>query len=302
MRILEEIRTEELARNELEKCDVEHMEHMTQCFVENLDKNKLFQRLFSNGKHKQLMEMREIEIDHIVEQYRLQVLNQTEKICELGRGNYNVRSHEISQYEESIAESREATQAEDIVLVENFRGEKNDLIEQAKRIYHALAQIVGDEAADTAEKIGEWEESHKKYETLVDNVWYSLMERETTIHERIDDIREYFSTNITETVNQFMDNVKEPFAVIRIACEEYFKMIEDKIRASEVSDGDLGETCAMDRTQQLAVIDRRLDDLLSQAQKWLTTHLDKYKKYVELNCVRDEGISSIGFFFLRVLQ
>lgn len=261
------------------------MEHMTQCFVENLDENQLFQRLFSNGKHKQMMESHEIEIEHIVEQYRLQVLKQTEKICELGKDNYNVRSHEISQYEESIAESRAATQAEDIELVENFREEKNDLIEQAQRIYHELAQIVKDETADTAGKIAEWEESHKKYETLVDNVWYSLMERETTIHERIEEIREYFSSNITEYVHQFMSNVKEPFAVIRIACEEYFKKLEDKIVASKVSDGDLDETCAMDRTQQLAVIDRREDDLLSQAHKWLSMHLDKYKKYDELNSV-----------------
>lgn len=263
----------------MEKCAAENMEHLTKCFVENLD--KLFERLFSNDKHKQRMKVHEIEINHIVEQYRLEVLRQTEKICDLGKANYIERSQEIDLYEEAVAESRSTAQSEGIELINIFLVEKNDLIEQAKSKYHTLAQIIQEGDGDSAENISECESLHQKYEILIDNVWYSLMEKETTLHERIDESRESFSTNMTKIVDQFLKSVQQLFAVIRIACEEYFKMIAEKIQANEFDDEQLDGFCVSDRSQHMAVIDRREDDLLFQAKKWLSTQLEKFKRFVQ---------------------
>lgn len=279
--MLEENRIEELAQRELERIAAENMEHMTKCFVENLDKNQLFERLFSNDKHKQQIETHEIEIDHIIVQYRLVVLKQTEKICDLARDNYNIRSQEIGQYEEACADSRNAAQSEGIEMIDNFLKERNDLIDQAKCMYCTLAEIVKHNASDSAKKIAECESLYQKYEILIDNVWYSLMEQETTLHERIEEIQEYLSSNITTIVDQFVDNVQQLFAVVRIASEEYFKMIEEKILANQINDEQLNKFCALDCAQHLAVIDRREADVVFQAKKWLSMHLDKYKRFVQ---------------------
>lgn len=255
------------------------MEHLTKCFVKNLDKNQLFERLFSNGKHKQLIKTHEIEISHIVEQYRIDVRKQTEKICDLARDNYNNRTREISEYEEAMSESRNAAQSEGIELIDIFLKEKDDLFEQVKCTYHHT--LAKKNQMDPTKKASECESSHQRYETLIDNVWYSLMEKETTLHERIEEIRQYFSTNITTIVNNFMGEVQQLFAVVRISCEEYFKMIEEKIQTNEIDDKKLNESCTSDRVQQFSVINRREADLLDQAKEWLTTHLEKYTKFVQ---------------------
>lgn len=291
LRVLDENRIEELAQRELEKNEAENMEHLTKCFAENLDKNQLFERLFSNGKHKQLIETHEIEISHIVEQYRIDVQKQTEKICELARDNFNDRTREISEYEEAISESRNAAQSEGIELIDIFLKEKGDFVEQMK----GTNTLALNNQIDSTEKGSKCESLHQRYETLIDNVWYSLMEKETTLHERIEEIRQYFSANITTIVNDFMSQVQQLFAVIRIACEEYFKMIEEKIQANEIDDSELDKFCASDRVQQLAVIDRREGDLLDQAKEWLTTHLEKYTKFVQRIVLQSDQTSWIFF-------
>lgn len=275
---MDESRIEELAQIELEKGAAQTVEHLTKCFVEDLARNQLFEQLFSNDKHTQQMKTHGIEIAHIIEQYRLEVLKQTEKICKAAKDNYNVRCEEICQYEEAIAESRNAAQLEDVELIDNFLKEKNDLIDEAKSIYCAIGEM---RENDCAEKISECESLHQKYEILIDNVWYSLMEKETTLHERIEEVRELFASNIKTVVHQFTENVPHFFAVIRIASEEYFKMVEEKIRANEIGDEQMEKSCEMDRNQHMAVIDRREADLLFRVRDWLSTRLDKYKKFVQ---------------------
>lgn len=277
MRVLDENRIEELAQLELEKCDAENVEHLTKCFVENLAGNRLFEQMFSNDKHKLQMKAHEIEIAHIIEQYRLEVLKQTEKICDAAKENYAVRCEEISQYEEAIAESRNAAQSKDVEMIDSFLKEKNDLIDQ----YRTIAEIRRSDASGCAEKTTECESLHQNYEILIDNVWYSLMEKETTLHERIEEVRELFASNITTVVRQFKENLPQFFAGVRIGSVEYFKMIEEKIRASEINDEQVQKSCEMDRNQHMAVIDRREADLLFQVSNWLTTRLDTYKKLVQ---------------------
>lgn len=65
---MEENEMEQLAQEDLEHTEGAKLKHLANCFVENLDKNQLFDRLFSNNKHKQRIETHEIEINHIVEQ------------------------------------------------------------------------------------------------------------------------------------------------------------------------------------------------------------------------------------------
>lgn len=253
-------------------------DHLTECFVENLD--KLFERLFSNNQHTECIKSHGIEIDHIVEQYRIGVQKQIDKICMLAKAHYEQRHQEIDLYDESIARSRNAAQSEGIELIANFTAEKNDLIVQVKRVYHAMANSnKGNEAHSQ-----ECESLHQKYETLIDNVWYSLMEKETTLHERIAEVGELYSAHLNTIVNQFKKNVLPNFAGIRIASEEYFRMIGEKVKATGKADRQLMEFCESDQKQHLAVIDKRENDLLLQATKWLKTHLDTYTRFVSVGC------------------
>lgn len=209
--------------------------------------------------------------------YRLEILKQTQEICASAMDNYQIRCQEIRQYKMAISESRNAAQRESIELIDIFVKEKNDSIAVTKSAYYALAENI---KIDVAEQTNECELLHQKYETLIDNLWYSLMEKETTLHECIEEIRIYFSTNITTIVNQFMDSVQSLFAVARIASEEYFKMFEEKIHGQKINDEQLNKFCSLDRAAHSAVIDRCESDLLFQAKKWLSQRLDKYQKLV----------------------
>lgn len=283
MRVLEEKRNEAFAQCDLEDSEAETTEYLMNCFIENLYENRLFDQMFGNDKHQRKLKTfkDKIEIDHIIEQYRIGIVQQTEKICKFCEANYKIRSQEINEYEESIGGSRNVAQLEDIKLIDFFNKEKNDVVKEAKSRYQTLADDAEHNADSMQQMMQSVNESlQQKFESLMDKVWYTLIERETTLHERIEEMREYFSLNITTIAKEFIANVQKVFPAVRIACEEYFKMIDEKIRASKISDDQLKNLCDTDRTQHLAVIESRQSDVVSNAEKWLSTNLEKYKKFV----------------------
>lgn len=280
---MDEKRNETFAQRDLEDSEAGTTAYLTNCFIENLYENRLFDQMFGNDKHKRKLKTfkDKIEIDHLVEQYRVGIVQQTEKICKCCEANYNIRFQEIKDYEESIDGSRNVAQLEGVKLIDFFNKEKMNVVEEAKSRYQTLADAAEHNANSMQQMMQSVNESlQQKFETLIDKVWYTLIERETTLHERIEEMREYFSSNITTIVKEFIASVQKLFPAVRIACEEYFKMIDEKIRASKISDDQLENLCATDRAQHLAVIERRQSDVVSNAEKWLSTNLEKYKKFV----------------------
>lgn len=264
---MDETRDEDLSKLEINKNENEKSQHLMKCFVENLDKNQWFERLFSDDKHKNRLQEHAIEIDHIIEQYRVAVSDQIEQICNLSKEHYNVRTNEMNQFERAIGEGRKNVQSASIEIINDFLQEKRNVTKRA------LSDFEHD---DCVASIGKTIEC----DALIDSVCYSLLKRETTVHEQIEEVRKKVSAELTKIVNQFMDAVGPLFDVIRIACEQYFKMIGEKARATGNRDEQLTEDINSDRTQHLALIDRSKDNLLSQAKEWLATQLHTYERFV----------------------
>lgn len=139
---------------------------------------------------------------------------------------------------------------------------------------------------------------NEKFMLAIDNIWYTLMELETTLHERINKTMIVFNGIIREIIENFIDRCNDGFACIRSACVDYIQMcIADvdndshshnhhhsnnqfglvssfSLKRNDQFEQRLEQKRSM-QARHMNIINQRMDSLCSQAQKWLSEIMAK---------------------------
>lgn len=180
---------------------------------------------------------------------------------------YGVRSHEeraneIKLFDEALANSCEQAQAIGIELIDKFFGQKNDIITNLKQTFHLMAKSTDDDLTKNRTHI---DAISDKFATVVDSIWYTLIELETSLHERLIGSMKIFNDTIRTIIENFNDKSNETFYCIRSACDAYFQ--------SNIDGSDDG----MAIHRHMSIINQKLDRMCSRANKWLAEVTEGYE-------------------------
>lgn len=227
--------------------------------------------------------------------YRNRIYAATQDIYTFGIRNHQHCSTEVKHFDEALANGRKEIQTKSIALIDKFLMEKTNLIEMTKVYFHQINELGHDSI----------EQHHHQHDTIsekfmlaIDNIWYSLMELETTLHERINETMIVFNVTIRQIIENFIDQCNECFDCIRSACVDYFRMsitVDDKDSHSDGhhhSNNQFGLASSFSlkrkdhfqqhleqkrsmQTRHMNIINQRMDSLCSQAQKWLSEVMAK---------------------------
>lgn len=187
---------------------------------------------------------------------------------------HDERANEIKLFDEALANSCEQVQAIGIELIDKFLGKKNDFVTNLKQTLHTMAKSTDDNVNIdnndenlTTKNRTNCDAISDNFEMVVDNTWYTIIELETSLHERIMDSMKMFTDTIRTLIENFNDKSNETFHNIRSACDAYFQL--------NATDGlDDNETA---RQQHMSIINQKLDRMYSRANKWLSEVIEKYE-------------------------
>lgn len=188
---------------------------------------------------------------------------------------HDERANEIKLFDEALANSCEQVQAIAIELIDKFLGQKNDFVTKLKQTLHTMAKSTDDDVDNDGinKIILQKNRTHcdaisDNFATVVDNIWYTLIELETSLHERIVDSMKMFSDTIRTIIENFNDKSNETFHSIRSACDAYFQ--SNAADCSGYSNGTM-------RERHVSIINQKLDLMCCKANKWLTEVTERYE-------------------------
>lgn len=178
---------------------------------------------------------------------------------------HNKRANEIKLFDEALSNSCDEVQAISIKLIDKFFGQKADFIMNLKQSFQSMCKSTDDDIATHRNHIHTIGDNFAK---AVDSIWYTLIELETSLHERIMDSMKIFNDTIRTIIENFNDKSTETFDRIRSACDAYFQSIID--------------TSAIDASEQrhINIINHKLDLMCSRANKWLSKTIEGYELQV----------------------
>lgn len=187
---------------------------------------------------------------------------------------HDERANEIKLFDEALANSCEQVQAIGIELIDKFLGQKNDFVTNLKQTLHTMTKSTDDDinidnnvVNSTTKKRTNCDTISDNFAMVVDNTWYTLIELETSLHERIMNSMKMFTDTIRTLIENFNDKSNETFHSIRLDCDAYFQL--------NATDGlDDNET---ERQRHMSIINQKLDRMCSKANKWLSEVIERYE-------------------------
>lgn len=201
---------------------------------------------------------------HPLCRYRNQVYDATQEMHVYGVQCHNKRANEIKLFDEALANTCNEVQSISIELIDKFFGQKADFVMNLAHAIQSMCKSTDDDIATHRIHIDTVGDNFAK---AVDNIWYTLIELETTLHERIMDSMKIFNDTIRTIIENFNDKSNETFERIRSACEAYFQSNID------------GPDDAV-KQRHINIINHKLDLMCSRANKWLSKTIEGYELYV----------------------
>lgn len=185
------------------------------------------------------------------------------------------RANEIKLFDEALENSCHQVQAIGIKLIDTFLGQKNDFVTNLKQTLNTMAKSTDDDDDDVDSNVNLTVKNARtqcdaiidNFATVVDNIWYTLIELDTSLHERIMDSMKIFSDTIRTIIENFNDKSNETFHSIRSACDAYFQ--------SNAVDGPHDNETM--RQRHVNIINQKLDLMLTRANKWLSEVIERYE-------------------------
>lgn len=174
---------------------------------------------------------------------------------------YNKRANEIKLFDEALANSCDEVQAISIELIDKFFGQKADSVMNLKQSMQSMCKSTDDDIATHQTHIDTIGDNFGK---AVDSIWYTLIELETSLHERITDSMKIFNDTIRTIIENFNDKSIDTFHRIRSACDAYFQSNID-------SPADALEQ------RHINIINHKLDLMHSRANKLLSETIEGYE-------------------------
>lgn len=182
----------------------------------------------------------------------------------------NQRTNEIKQFDIALANSFDEIQAISIDLIDKFLHQKSDFTLNLKLALQSMQPMTinsTDDNCTVAQHQTYIDTLCGNFERSVDSIWYSLIELETSQHERILESMNRFNGTIRTIIENFNDKCNETFIRIRLACTTYFQWnIDSRNEALE--------------QYQMNIINHQLDVMCTKANKWLSQTIERYELYV----------------------
>lgn len=199
--------------------------------------------------------------------YRNQVYVITQEMHSYGIECYNRRTSEIKLIDEALANSFDEVQAISIKLMDKFFSQKAAFTMHPALAVQSFKCSLTDANCSVTTHPTDIDTLCDNFKRSIDSIWYSLIELETSQHERILDSMNHFNDTIRTIIENFNDKCNETFIRIRSACTIYFQSNIDS----------RNETLEQ---YQISIINHRLDVMCTKANKWLSQTIERYDLYV----------------------
>lgn len=270
LRELNENEKEEIYEREKTSKEFKDEIKLSECFVEHLNENQLFDALFvGDSDGKSLLMIGQDAID-LVNEYRFESYNLTQSIYLLGLEKHEERFKEIKEFENAVDEAKVETQVFGQKIVDDFLQKSSDIFKRAKEVNK--------------------EEISKEFNDFVDKTWTCLMESEIQLFERIEEANANFGIVIQEMMNEFIEKAQAFFVQLRDAEYSFCDSIQEAVTrfismrmvltTSESNVPDELKECMEDkdaiinlvagmRDFHTQVIDSREDKLSQRAKGWV---------------------------------
>lgn len=183
-----------------------------------------------------------------------------------GIRSYDERANEIKLFDDALATSCADIQAISIELIDKFFHQKTNAITNLNQSFQLMAKSTDNDIATHRTHI---DVISVHFTTAVDNIWYALIELETSLHERIRDSMNIFNGTVRTIIENFTDKSGQTFDIIRSACDAYFQ-------SNDASD-------EMAKERHTYIINQKRDAMCSRANKWLSEVTNGYELWALKN-------------------
>ncbi|XP_077980345.1 dynein regulatory complex subunit 3-like isoform X2 [Glandiceps talaboti] len=290
---IEELEADERAaerKEEEEKAQEKEFERQKDAYVENLNGPHLFESMFADDA-----EAPKLAALPGVEELLLTFQEKFTDICkqlfEFGLGEHTKRQGEVDEFFECVEDAKTENKEMGTKRIDNFLAYK-------KKLFTDLPLVSDQKVLDA--RIDEY---HKE----VNSIWDSLMGFELQLVDQLEETIKEFERNMADMVSTFVENVQALISQCRelenqhheklleiavITLEKFVKNelddeIPDDLRVLFVDKDTIQNAVSASHDLHLLKIDNREDDIITRANGWMASLMEKIHQEEEIKRSRD---------------
>lgn len=249
-----------------------------EAYVEGLESDELFLSLFSEDPEGQKLNMIP-GADELLTEYHDKFIIVCREMYEFGKSQKEVRNKEVSDFWQC------------------FNHAKNSNTEEASKnidLFMEVKKLIIDELNESQEQSIQ-EAKLSEYNEEVTKLWEKLMSLEVLVVDQLEEIIKDFERNMSEMVNNFVEQIQGLFSQIRDLENIQFERLQEiclstleKVIKGEIQDDfpdDLRDlfidkdtivnALQTSHDAHLLKIDSREDDMISKIKNWLSTMIEQ---------------------------
>ncbi|XP_031826425.1 dynein regulatory complex subunit 3 isoform X2 [Nomia melanderi] len=289
---LEETEARETEELKLQQEYEKRLSFLTIAYVEHLDEDYLFQKMFADDEVGKELSMVTEDTQNAYAEYKKNFVVLCQEFCELGLKEHEKRVNEIYLFTTAVNNGKKLSQNQGRVIVNDIIKKKTNILINIKQ---SLNKIHGDVDTTILEEVTQKvQHLADDFNDIITDGWTNLMSLEIELHEQIEDINDVFRINMSDMVDSFLTNVHGYFSQLRNREAEYNDTINGLILYYLSGFGDdskipshLVNLCGDKDTlnfnlnnsheKHLQVIDIREDTMINRLKKWLEEYTEQLR-------------------------
>ncbi|XP_072749124.1 dynein regulatory complex subunit 3 [Anoplolepis gracilipes] len=280
-------------------------------YVEYLDKDYLFQQMFSRDEAGRMLSTINEDTQKAFEEYKKTFSATCHELYELGLQEHDKRTEEIRLFELVVNEGKENKQNAARKIVDEVLKKKTEIFANIKNVMKALIEEREEDADATDDVAAKATELFNEFNYLLSKTRNQLMSKEVILHDQMEDINEVFRINMVDMVNLFLETARGYFSLLRNSQTDYNNTMNELISyyLSGFADeahipADLKDLCDKDiltttlsasHDIHLQVIDDREKLMINRLDNWLKDYINQL--IVDENKRNRQQILEISHFF-----
>ncbi|KAL3285133.1 hypothetical protein HHI36_019257 [Cryptolaemus montrouzieri] len=216
--VMMEREKEELGKKLTKMIEEQDAQIHADSFVEYLNTRRLFESLFENDPEGSALLLMGGESKNLYITYEENIFGLCKEIFNMGQEKYRMRQSEAEEFNKSVKDIQQHSQAESISLMENFMNKKSEVFSEMNRLKNRSFYQISHDRKKMEESI---EEIRKIYENMLHQTRKVLMKLETRLYERMNELNETYEHNLTDLINNFIEEAQEMFSRMREVITEY---------------------------------------------------------------------------------
>ncbi|KAL0271226.1 UNVERIFIED_CONTAM: hypothetical protein PYX00_008392 [Menopon gallinae] len=270
-------------------------------FVEGLRGGGLFNQMFENDPEGRTLLLIGDSAHEVYNEFKKLFCETSNEIIALGLQQEEIRRAEIEEYEAATKLATEQNYLESRKIVEDFHEEKQKIVGELKSI------LVRDDDDESVPDITvSFHGISESFQELCLRTWTSLMKKELYFYESCEEVNSTFERNLTEMVNQFIEQAQSAFTQLRQYQGLFHENLSDvankfftafAVAASGAAESSkemltvaaelqqfmqdrevLMNALATSHDLHMLMIDQREDKLVSRVRSWLANLVDNIVK------------------------